>query len=55
MKIIFGKNRSKNSRNKVIFESENGKENTKDSYIYRFSVGQIHAVGLKEIDGQDQT
>ena len=39
MKMLSGKNRSKNPCNKVIFKSENGKENTKNISIYRFSAG----------------
>ena len=55
VKIISGKNHSKNSCNKVIFDSENGKKNTKSPSIYRFFVGRIRAIGLKEMDGKDQT
>ena len=51
VKMLPGKNHSKNPRSKVIFESENGKENTKNPSIYIFSAGPIQAVGLKEIDG----
>ena len=55
MKKISDKNCSKNSHSKVIFDSENGKENTKNLSIYRFFVGQIRVIGLKEMDGWDQT
>ena len=38
VKMLPGKNHSKNPRSKVIFESKNGKENTKNPSIYRFSI-----------------
>ena len=38
VKMLPGKNHSKNPRSKVIFESKNGKENTNNTSIYGFSV-----------------
>ena len=44
MKMLSGKNRSKAPCNKVIFKSENGKENIENMSIYRFSMGRMQAV-----------